>query len=107
MRFKGLIRARIVSLGLVAAMGFLLLALLVISAALAASSSYIAARLPAADLILHAINLVVSLVLISAMFAAIYKVLPDKPLEWRDVIVGDASVDFGDINGFVVLLSHG
>ena len=83
-----LIRARIVSLGLVAAMGFLLLASLVISAALSAFSGYIAARLPAADLILHAINLVVSLALISAMFAAIYKVLPDKPLEWRDVIVG-------------------
>ena len=85
-----LIRARIVSLGLVAAMGFLLLASLVISAALSAFSGYLAARLPGADLVLRAINLVVSLGLISAMFAAIYKVLPDKPLEWRDVIVGAA-----------------
>jgi len=83
-----LIRARIVSLGLVAAMGFLLLPSLVISAALSAFSGYLAARLPGADLILQAINLVISLALISAMFAAIYKVLPDKPLEWRDVVVG-------------------
>jgi membrane protein len=83
-----LIRARIVSLGLVAAMGFLLLASLVISAGLTAFSGYLAARLPAADLVLRAINLVVSLGLISAMFAVIYKVLPDKRLDWRDVIVG-------------------
>jgi len=42
-----LIRARIVSLGLVAAMGFLLLVSLVISTALSAFSGYISARLPA------------------------------------------------------------
>jgi len=41
-----------------------------------------------ATLVLNGLNLVISLALISAMFAAIYKVLPDKPLEWRDVIVG-------------------
>jgi membrane protein len=34
------------------------------------------------------VNVVVSLVLISVLFAAIYKVLPDRDLEWRDVVVG-------------------
>ena len=30
----------------------------------------------------------ISAALIAVLFAAIYKVLPDKKLEWRDVIVG-------------------
>jgi membrane protein len=34
------------------------------------------------------LNVVVSLVLISFLFAAIYKVLPDRNLEWGDVVVG-------------------
>jgi membrane protein len=37
---------------------------------------------------LTAINTVVSIVLISILFAAIYKVLPDRPLKWRDVLIG-------------------
>ena len=34
------------------------------------------------------LNSTISLVLISALFAAIYKILPDKPIAWRDVAVG-------------------
>ena len=83
-----LVRARAASLGLVVAMGFLLLVSLAISAGLAALSSYLDARLPLASLALQGINFIVSLSLISVLFAAIYKVLPDKKLEWRDVGVG-------------------
>ena len=83
-----LVRARAASLGLVVAMGFLLLVSLVISAGLAALSGYIDAWLPFAALVLQSINFVISLALISVLFAAIYKVLPDKKLEWRDVVVG-------------------
>ncbi len=83
-----LVRARAASLGLVVAMGFLLLVSLVISAGLAVVSSYINARLPLASLFLQFINFVISLALISVLIAAIYKVLPDKKLEWRDVGVG-------------------
>ena len=35
-----------------------------------------------------ALKVLVSLVLLSVLFAAIYKILPDRHLEWRDVIVG-------------------
>jgi len=83
-----LVRARAASLGLVVAMGFLLLVSLVISAGLAALSGYVNAWLPLAGLVLQSINFVISLALISLLFAAIYKVLPDKKLEWRDVVVG-------------------
>src|SRR5512133_930746 len=34
------------------------------------------------------INVVISLALISLLFAAVFKVLPDRPLKWRDVIIG-------------------
>jgi membrane protein len=83
-----LIRARVASLGLVAALGFLLLVSLVVSAGLTAFGNYLNSILPYGKLILTALNGVVSLALISVLFAAIYKVLPDRHLEWRDVIVG-------------------
>jgi len=83
-----LIRARAVSLGLVAALGFLLLVSLVINAGLAALGKYIDAYLPFAVFILQGLTFLISFVLISVLFAAIYKVLPDKRLEWRDVLVG-------------------
>ena len=83
-----LVRARAVSLGLVAALGFLLLVSLIASAAISAMRDVINAHLPFGTTILGMINMAVSFVLISAMFAAIYKVLPDRTLTWRDVIVG-------------------
>jgi len=83
-----LIRARAVSLGLVAALGFLLLVSLVINAGLAALGKYIDAYLPFAVFVLQGLTFLISFILISVLFAAIYKVLPDKRLEWRDVLVG-------------------
>jgi membrane protein len=83
-----LVRARIVSLGLVAALGFLLLVSLVVSAVLTGLGDWINARLPWGTLVLGAANLLVSYGLVTLLFAAIYKVLPDVRLAWRDVVVG-------------------
>jgi membrane protein len=83
-----LIRARAASLGLVAAMGFLLMVSLVVSTALTAFGSYLDAILPFGKIILSILNFVVSLLLISFLFAAIYKILPDRNLEWNDVAFG-------------------
>ena len=83
-----LIRARAASLGLVAALGFLLIVSLVVSAGLTAFGNYLNSFLPFGKVILSALNTVVSVALISVLFAAIYKVLPDRHLEWGDVIVG-------------------
>jgi membrane protein len=83
-----LVRARAASLGLVAALGFLLMVSLVVSAALTAFGNQINSILPFGRLLLSGLNFVVSLLLISVLFAAIYKVLPDRHLEWRDVVVG-------------------
>ena len=83
-----LVRARAASLGLVAALGFLLLVSLIASAAIAALGDIINAHLPFGSTILGVINAVVSFVLIALLFGAIYKVLPDRDLEWRDVGIG-------------------
>ena len=83
-----LIRARAASLGLVAALGFLLMVSLVVSTALTAFGDYLDSVLPFGKVILTVLNVLVSLMLISFLFAAIYKVLPDRSLEWRDVVVG-------------------
>ena len=83
-----LVRARAASLGLVATLGFLLIVSLVISAGLTALGDYLNAILPFGKVVLSALNFVISLVLLSLLFAAIYKVLPDRSLEWSDVIVG-------------------
>jgi membrane protein len=82
-----LIRARVTSLGLVAALGFLLVVSLVVSAGLTAFANYLD-RLPVGALILSGVNFTVSWLLFALLFGAIYKVLPDRTLQWKDVIVG-------------------
>ena len=83
-----MVRARAASLGLVAALGFLLLVSLAASAAISALGAMIDRNLPFGELIVSAVNTIVSFVLIALLFAAIYKVLPDRRLKWRDVGVG-------------------
>jgi membrane protein len=86
-----LIRARVVSLGLVAGLGFLLIASLAVSAAITALGDYLNAILPFGKTIASVLNTVISIALLSVLFAAIYKVLPDRRLEWRDVLMGAAA----------------
>lgn len=86
-----LIRARAASLGLVATLGFLLVISLAASAALTALGDYANARLPLGAIILAVLNFAVSFVLLSVLFAAVYKVLPDCELQWRDVVLGAAA----------------
>jgi membrane protein len=71
-----------------ATLGFLLLISLVVSTALHALSDYVNAYLPFGAGILSLANFLVSFALIAFLFAAIYKILPDRPLAWRDVLIG-------------------
>ena len=86
--FASMVRARAVSLGLVAALGFLLIASLVASTGLAALGTYVGRHTTLAPLLLSGLNTLISLVLFSILFAAIFKVLPDTAIPWRDVITG-------------------
>lgn len=83
-----LIKARAVSLGLVASLGFLLIVSLAVSAAITALGDYLNGILPFGKAIAAAMNTVISIALLSVLFAAIYKILPDTPIAWGDVLVG-------------------
>lgn len=83
-----LVRARLVSLGLVVTAGFLLMVSLAASAALAGLSAYLHAVFPAAETALKAADILMSGLLIAGLFAAMFKVLPDTDVAWRDVGVG-------------------
>lgn len=83
-----LIRARAASLGLVVAIGFVMTVSLAISAALTALGDIINAYVPFGEQIMALVNAAISIALIAVLFAAIYKVLPDKRVAWRDVVVG-------------------
>jgi membrane protein len=83
-----LVRARLASLGLVVALGFLLLVSLVVSAALSALGIWLNGLFPDAHLVFQTLSFIVSLLLIAVLFGIIYKVLPDTNVAWRDVAVG-------------------
>ncbi len=83
-----LVRARLASLGLVIAFGFVLAVSLALSAALAALSGVLRGLFPGLEAGLAVIDFLVSFALLSALFAAMYKVLPDTAIAWRDVAAG-------------------
>ncbi|MBV9833611.1 MAG: YihY/virulence factor BrkB family protein [Alphaproteobacteria bacterium] len=83
-----LMRARLASLGLVVALGFVLIVSLATSAVLAAMSDYVRTLFPALEIVLGATDFVLSIGLTTALFAAMYKVLPDVHIAWREVLMG-------------------
>jgi membrane protein len=86
--WRALIMQRIISFSLVVALGFLLLTSLLVSAALAAIHRYMGNAFPGVVVLWEALNVLVSLSVITLLFAMIYKVLPDVRLSWKDVWVG-------------------
>lgn len=86
--WKSFVKDRLRSFGLVVAIGFLLLVSLAVSAALAALGGWLDRTSPGMPAVWNVVNLVVSLAVITALFALLYFFLPDVRLRWRDVIVG-------------------
>ena len=81
------IKTRLLSFGLVMVLAFLLLVSLTVNAALAMLGGYIG--LSAGGSALAAgISSFVTFLVISALFAAIFKLLPPVPLDWHDVALG-------------------
>lgn len=85
---KGFIEQRFFSFTMVLGVAFLLLVSLVLSAALSAIGSAVSASLPGGAVLWQAVNIVVSLALITVLFAMIFKVIPDAKIDWSDVWVG-------------------
>jgi membrane protein len=84
-----MLRARILSLGMILGVGFLLLISLVLSSAVAAIEAYAQSRLPGAALPLLLLwNPLLSVGAITVLFAMLYKWLPNVPIAWKDVWMG-------------------
>src|SRR5262245_46176755 len=82
------IRDRLLSFAMIVAFGFLLLVSLVVNAMLAALGKFMSGLIPAQEILWQTINFVISLGVITLLFAMIFKVLPDVRLAWHDVWFG-------------------
>lgn len=79
---------RLFSLALLLAVGFLLLASLLLSAALGAFSRFLSAYLAVPLSLVAAFDAAFTLLLITLLFALLYKWLPNTKVRWRDVWFG-------------------
>ena len=86
----GFIKDRFLSFVAVLGTGFLLLVSLVLSSALAAFGKWFSGLLPLPEAVLETFNFLLSFVVVTGLFALIFKVLPDARIAWRDVWVGAA-----------------
>ena len=85
---KKIIFDRFLSFTMILGIGFLLLVSLVISAGLSAVQITIGNSIPLSEIVLQVVNLVISVGVITILFALIYKFLPDAEIAWRDVWLG-------------------
>jgi membrane protein len=82
------LKARVLSLTVVLAIGFVLLVSLLLSVAMRAVMNFAEQWLPVPGWALVGTEIFISLTVITLLFAAIFKILPDVVLSWRDVMAG-------------------
>jgi len=87
--FLGMVRDRFFSFTLVLGTGFLLLLSLVVSTVLQAAGNWALGMAGGAEW-MGVVNLLVSYLVISGLFALIFKFVPDAIIAWRDVWIGAA-----------------
>lgn len=85
--FYQLLRGRVLSLALVVGLGVLLLGSMVLATGIRLLGHVLDRYTEIAGPVITVVNIVVSYVIVSLIFAAIYKVLPNTRLQWRDVLV--------------------
>jgi membrane protein len=84
-----LIKNRLLSFGVIASLGFLLLVTLGISGLIEALSDRLRNHFPdIAITLFYIINLLINFGVIAALFAVIFRVLPDARIRWRDIMAG-------------------
>jgi membrane protein len=85
---RGFVRDRFLSFTMVLGVAFMLLASLFISAALATAGRTLSHALPGGEALWQVLNFLISLAVITLLFALIFKVVPDAEVRWRDAVVG-------------------
>ncbi|HEU4683626.1 MAG TPA: YihY/virulence factor BrkB family protein [Nitrospira sp.] len=86
----GFVKDHFLSLVTVLGTGFLLLVSLMVSTALAALGKWFGGWLPLPEAVLQVFNVLLSLVVVTGLFALIFKALPKARIAWRDVWIGAA-----------------
>jgi membrane protein len=87
---RGFLATRLLSFGVVLVIGFLLLVSLILSALLSALDTLTSGVTPLTQFLFQVLNLIVSVGIITLLFAMIFRYLPDVEIAWRDVWVGAA-----------------
>lgn len=85
---KGLVKDRLFSFAMVMGVAFLLLVSLILSTALAAVGGFLGSALPGGEALWHVLNFLISVAVVSALFAVMFKTVPDAKVEWHDAWVG-------------------
>jgi len=85
---KGLIRGRFTSFTMVLGICFLLLVSLIVTAVVAALSERFVLMIPGGEAIGHILEMSATFVVITLLFAMIFKILPDVEIRWNDVWIG-------------------
>lgn len=88
--WKAILRERFTAFAMVVGIGFLLMVSLLANAAITAAGNFFGGMLPVPESVLQLINMAVSFVGVTIAFALLYRVVPDAPIEWRDVGIGAA-----------------
>jgi membrane protein len=86
--FRGFLRARILSFGLILAIGFLLLVSLTVSIALAALRGYLVKYYTGYVVLTAVLDFAISVTLVACLIAAIYRFLPARRIAWRPILLG-------------------
>jgi len=87
---RAFLRGRVLSFAIIVGIGFLLLVSLILSAFLAAMSTYLSDHFAILTGMVSVLDFVVSFVGITVMFALMFKFVPAATVKWRDVWVGAA-----------------
>ncbi len=85
---RGWIRTRLLSLGFILSLGFLLLISMTLSAGLARLRSRFAGAYPGLLTLIACADIVLSVLLVSGLFALIYRYMPSRRLAWKTVAWG-------------------
>jgi membrane protein len=88
--FVRMVLARVFSVGMVMSIGFLLMVSLVVSATVAALGAFWTAGFPGASIVLQLLDFAGSFMVITGLFAMIYRILPSVRIAWSDVWIGAA-----------------
>ena len=89
------VRIRLFSFGLIVTIAFLLIISLVISALLSAFGNWLSGHFSESFYVaLQAVNFVLSFIILTVLFALMFKFLPDAKIEWKHVWIGSIFTAF-------------